>query len=371
MNTIIYFAVAVLAVALPLRAWLQRRQDPLRLAFTMLGLNLAWVYGSFGLYLVRGHATFDLAHAAGAALLPGSLESFLRVLVRPAGQPSPPPSRLRWVGLGVALVYLALEAWIGPNRPGASPADVLLGIFVFAGMGLSLFRVAGRYRSTGQRVTRGRLAYLGAAAAAEDEAFIQESLAMVVNGRHYFYRAFDEIGIHYLPTQSNFIFLTDLPMDANYICDEAMQRGVVAGYPVDDVRVALVAGQFHEVDSAQLDFHIAGSKAVRAALARARPALMEPIMRADLDVSTELIGAVTADLGRSRGRVRSVEPRGPRCHIDGEMPLSEASGYATDLRSLTGGRGRFMLELLHYDVVPADAAARVVERRAAEQQATR
>ncbi len=160
MNTIIYFAVAVLAVALPLRAWLQRRQDPLRLAFTMLGLNLAWVYGSFGLYLVRGHATFDLAHAAGAALLPGSLESFLRVLVRPAGQPSPPPSRLRWVGLGVALVYLALEAWIGPNRPGASPADVLLGIFVFAGMGLSLFRVAGRYRSTGQRVTRGRLAYL-------------------------------------------------------------------------------------------------------------------------------------------------------------------------------------------------------------------
>jgi len=152
---------------------------------------------------------------------------------------------------------------------------------------------------------------------------------------------------------------------------EAMQRGVVAGYPVDDVRVALVAGQFHEVDSAQLDFHIAGSKAVRAALARARPALMEPIMRADLDVSTELIGAVTADLGRRRGRVRSVEPRGPRCHIDGEMPLSEASGYATDLRSLTGGRGRFMLELLHYDVVPADAAARVVERRAAEQQATR
>ncbi len=90
----------------------------------------------------------------------------------------------------------------------------------------------------------GRLAYLGAAAAAEDEAFIQESLAMVVNGRHYFYRAFDEIGIHYLPTQSNFIFLTDLPMDANYICDEAMQRGVILrptnpfGLP-DNIRITI------------------------------------------------------------------------------------------------------------------------------------
>jgi len=152
---------------------------------------------------------------------------------------------------------------------------------------------------------------------------------------------------------------------------EAMLRGVLAGYPVDDVRVTLVGGQFHEVDSAQLDFHIAGSLAIQEALARARPVLIEPVMRAELNVGAEQIGAVTADLGRRRGHVRTVDPRGQRCHIEGEVPLAEARGYATDLRSLTGGRGRFMLELLHYDVVPEDAAARIVEQRTTEQKAMR
>jgi elongation factor G len=152
---------------------------------------------------------------------------------------------------------------------------------------------------------------------------------------------------------------------------EAMQCGVLAGYPIDDVRVTLVGGQFHEVDSAQLDFHIAGSMAIREAMARAKPILIEPVMRAELNVGTEQIGAVTADLARRRGHVRTVEPRGQRCHIDGDVPLAEARGYATDLRGLTGGRGRFMLELLRYDVVPEDAAARIVEQRRTEQRAPR
>ena len=90
----------------------------------------------------------------------------------------------------------------------------------------------------------GRLAYLGAAAAVDDEEFIKKSLWMVKNGRRQFYRAFDEMGIHYLPTQSNFLFLTELPMDANEICDQAMQRGVILrpttpfGLP-DNIRITI------------------------------------------------------------------------------------------------------------------------------------
>ncbi|MGB2964203.1 MAG: histidinol-phosphate transaminase [Anaerolineales bacterium] len=97
----------------------------------------------------------------------------------------------------------------------------------------------------------GRLAYLGAAAAVDDKEFISMSLKMVQDGRHYFYQAFDDIGIHYLPTQSNFIFLTDLPMDANYICDEAMKKGVIVrptnpfGLP-DNIRITIARKEENE-----------------------------------------------------------------------------------------------------------------------------
>jgi len=147
---------------------------------------------------------------------------------------------------------------------------------------------------------------------------------------------------------------------------QTLAHGGLAGYPVTDVRVTLVSGQFHEVDSSQMDFHIAGSMAVRQAMSRAQPGLLEPIMRADLNVGQGHVGAVMADLGRRRGRVKAVQPRDNVCRIDGEVPLAEARGYATDLRSLTGGRGHFMLELLRYDFVPDKICGAIVEQRRAD-----
>jgi elongation factor G len=132
---------------------------------------------------------------------------------------------------------------------------------------------------------------------------------------------------------------------------------------VADVRVALIGGQFHEVDSAQLDFQLAASMAMREAVRRAGPALIEPVMRADISVAREHVGAVTADLSRRRGRVTSANPRGDTWMIEGEVPLAETRRYATDLRSLTGGRCTLSLELLRYDLVPDDVADRIIAER--------
>ena len=146
---------------------------------------------------------------------------------------------------------------------------------------------------------------------------------------------------------------------------EMLEKGVAAGYPVTDVRVTLIGGRFHEIDSSQLDFHIAGSMAARQAVRRAHPGLIEPVMRADLSVGQGQVGAVTGDLGRRRGMVRSIEARGERCRLAAEVPLAEARGYATDLRSLTGGRCHFELRLLRYDLVPDDVAEGIIARRRA------
>ena len=146
----------------------------------------------------------------------------------------------------------------------------------------------------------------------------------------------------------------------------ALEKGIIAGYPVTDVRVTLLGGKFHEVDSAAIDFQIAGSMAVRQAVHRARPALLEPVMRIDANASEEHLGPVVADIGRRRGIVRGVNVRGNMRTIDGEVPLAEARGYATDLRSLTQGRGTFTLEFRRYDFVPEAIAANVIEVRRAE-----
>jgi len=106
--------------------------------------------------------------------------------------------------------------------------------------------------------------------------------------------------------------------------------------------------------------------AVRQAVHRARPALLEPVMRIDANASEEHLGPVVADIGRRRGIVRGVNVRGNMRTIDGEVPLAEARGYATDLRSLTQGRGTFTLEFRRYDFVPEAIAANVIEVRRAE-----
>jgi len=147
---------------------------------------------------------------------------------------------------------------------------------------------------------------------------------------------------------------------------EALENGVIAGYPVTDVQVTVLDGDYHEVDSAAMDFQIAGSMAAREVVRRARPALLEPVMRIDVNVMEEHLGNVVADVGRRRGNVNSMNVRGHLRNIDGEVPLSEARGYATDLRSLTQGRGTFTLEFRRYDVVPDTIADTVIKERIEE-----
>jgi elongation factor G len=117
-----------------------------------------------------------------------------------------------------------------------------------------------------------------------------------------------------------------------------------------------------------MDFRIAGSMAVRQAIRQALPALLEPIMRADLNVPDESLGAVVADLGRRRGSVSTLDVRANARAVRADVPLSEVRGYATDFRSLTQGRGGFTLEFRHYDIVPDSIAREIIEQRRVEGQ---
>ncbi len=161
MNTLIYASVAVLSLALPLRVWLQDRGSRLRADFARLGLNLAWMYAAFAGYLVTGRPGWDLAYGAGAAFVPATLYAFLASLLR---RPLPTDSRLRgrlgWACLGVAALYLAAQLLFFPGRPHGNIAAVMLGLWVFSGLGFDLVLVLEHYRRSNQRVTRARLAYL-------------------------------------------------------------------------------------------------------------------------------------------------------------------------------------------------------------------
>ncbi|MFP4394336.1 MAG: elongation factor G [Anaerolineales bacterium] len=144
----------------------------------------------------------------------------------------------------------------------------------------------------------------------------------------------------------------------------ALEQGVIAGYPVTNVKVTLTDGSYHEVDSAAMDFEIAGAMAARRLVRAANPALLEPVMSLDITAAEEHIGNVVADIGRRRGIVNAMRVRGNDMrNIDGEVPLAEARGYATDLRSMTQGRGAFTLEFERYDIVPDEIAEEIIEER--------
>lgn len=147
---------------------------------------------------------------------------------------------------------------------------------------------------------------------------------------------------------------------------DALAKGIVGGYPVTDLRVTLLGGKFHEIDSAAMDFQIAGSMAVRKAIRRARPALLEPMMSLSMTVGEEHVGSVVGDIGRRRGNVRSMRVRGAMRNVEGEVPLAETFGLATDLRSMTQGRGTFSLEFDRYDLVPDSLAEELIKQRQAE-----
>ncbi len=146
----------------------------------------------------------------------------------------------------------------------------------------------------------------------------------------------------------------------------ALEQGVIAGFSVTNVKVTLLGGRYHEVDSASMDFEIAGAMAAREAVRKALPTLLEPLMRLDVNVSEEHLGTVVGDINRRRGQVNAIRARGTHRNVDAEVPLSEVRGYATDLRSMTQGRGTFTLEFRRYIPVPdAIAEAVIKERRAA------
>ena len=144
---------------------------------------------------------------------------------------------------------------------------------------------------------------------------------------------------------------------------EAMDKGVVAGYPLVDLQATLYDGSFHEVDSSEFAFKIAGSMALQSAVKRAGPVLLEPIMKLEVICPAEFFGSVIGDLASRRGKIEETEDREDIKIIRAKAPLPEMFGYATTLRSLTQGRGTFTMEFEHYEEVPANITQEIVEGR--------
>lgn len=144
---------------------------------------------------------------------------------------------------------------------------------------------------------------------------------------------------------------------------EAMQVGVLAGYPVTDVRVTLYDGSYHEVDSSEMAFKVAGSMAFKNGAVKAQPVLLEPIMKIEVTVPEEYMGDVIGDINSRRGRIEGMEPRHGVQVIRGYVPLAEMFGYATDLRSATQGRGTYVMQFDHYDIVPKNIADEIIAKR--------
>jgi elongation factor G len=143
---------------------------------------------------------------------------------------------------------------------------------------------------------------------------------------------------------------------------EALTRGVLAGYPIDDVRIELYDGSFHEVDSSEMAFKIAGSMAFQDAAKKAKPVLLEPVMRVEVVVPKDYIGDVMGDLASRRGRIQSQEERGGTQIVNARVPLSEMFGYATDLRSRTQGRATYSMHFDRYEQAPNNVSEEVVAR---------
>jgi elongation factor G len=142
---------------------------------------------------------------------------------------------------------------------------------------------------------------------------------------------------------------------------EAMESGILAGYPVVDVRVELVEGSYHDVDSSEIAFKVAGSMAFKEAMKRSKPKLLEPVMAVEVVTPEEYLGDVMGDLNSRRGRVEGLEPRGNAQAIRARVPLATMFGYATDLRSTTQGRATFTMQFDRYEEVPQSIAGELVD----------
>jgi len=144
---------------------------------------------------------------------------------------------------------------------------------------------------------------------------------------------------------------------------EAMENGVIAGYPMVDLRATVVDGSQHEVDSNEMAFKIAGSMALKAAVPKAGPVIVEPIMKVEVIVPEEFMGEVIGDLNSRRGHVSGSEERANARVIGAMVPLASMFGYVTDLRSKTQGRGSYSMEFDHYEVLPQNLADQVINKK--------
>ncbi|MBI5573308.1 MAG: elongation factor G [Elusimicrobia bacterium] len=149
---------------------------------------------------------------------------------------------------------------------------------------------------------------------------------------------------------------------------EAMEQGVIAGYPVTDMRATLYDGSYHEVDSSDMAFKIAGSMALKKGVAESRPCILEPIIELEVVIPDDYMGAVMGDLNARRGRVMGVERLGKKQKVIATAPLSEVSKYATDLRSITKGAGSFKMKFSHYEESPSNISQPLIEIYQKQQQ---
>jgi elongation factor G len=178
-----------------------------------------------------------------------------------------------------------------------------------------------------------------------------------------------------LPRGSDFKFVDDIfggSIPKNFIpavekgIQDARIRGWLAGFPMVDFQVELFDGQYHDVDSSEMSFKIAGSLAYKDAVAKCRPTILEPVMKVEIAVPEEYAGAVMGDLSSRRGRPQGMEPRGSLQVIKAEVPLSEMLSYDAELTSMTGARGSYHMEMSHYDEVPGHLQDKIVAASRAE-----
>ncbi len=146
-------------------------------------------------------------------------------------------------------------------------------------------------------------------------------------------------------------------------CQEAMQTGVLAGYPMEDVDVTLYDGSYHDVDSNEMAFKLAASMGFKEACRKAQPSILEPLMKVEVEVPEDYMGDVIGDLNRRRGQVNNMGDRSGNKIVDAFVPLSEMFGYSTDLRSATQGRATYSMEFDHYEEVPRNVADEIIKKR--------
>ena len=146
----------------------------------------------------------------------------------------------------------------------------------------------------------------------------------------------------------------------------ALNNGLIAGYPIIDIKATLFDGSYHEVDSSEMAFKMAASLALREAAKKCKPVLLEPIMLVDVTAPSEYLGAVMGDISSRRGKIIDQEEEGTRVIVKAHVPLSEMFGYATDLRSITQGRANYSMHFNHYSEVPKSISDRIVKKKANE-----